>query len=161
MEYNFETRVAGNDNAKRRFHSQGRAKLRALAELLALHKGSYDIRSNEGGPAVSGEITLHTETVYVQISQSCLGGGMGVLIRTCKGRKDYTGGRNHWLPLSALKDVRVLAHYVRRVLVEHVWSETPAEYRSTIDGKRYVLQLESGEGTCLVPLETSRKVMGG
>ena len=90
--------------------------MRALAAVLALPKGSFDIRSNAGGIAVSGEVTLHAENIYVQISQSCLGGGMGVLIRTCAGRRDYTGGRNHWLPLSSLNSVNVLAHYVRRVM---------------------------------------------
>jgi len=27
---------------------------------------------------------------------------MGVLVRTCKGRKDYCGGRNNYLPVSLL-----------------------------------------------------------
>jgi hypothetical protein len=116
--FNFATPVAYKPYAKVAFHKAGRAKLRALAQALFLPKECYDLRSNQGGIAVSGEITLHTDSIYVQISQSALGGGMGILIRTCKGRKDYTGGRNHWLSLSALDDIPRLAHYVRRVLEE-------------------------------------------
>lgn len=157
--FDFAKPVDYNEERKRRFHSQGRAKLRALAKALALPADSYDIRSNKGGIAVSGEITLHHDQVYVQILQPCLGGGMGVLIRKCNGRKDYTGGRNHWLPLNRLADVNVLARYVRTIVLDSVWMETPEEYRSLIDGKRYILEAVDGAGTCLVPLETSRKVL--
>lgn len=160
--FNFTQSVAYNAQAKRRFHSQGRAKLRALASALALPTGSYDIRSNQGGIAVSGEITLHHERVYVQILQSCLGREYGILIRKCNGRKDYTGGRNHWLPLDRLNyPIEQLAGYVRTVVCDSVWMETPAEYRTIIDGKRYILEMDAtGGATCLVPLATSRKVLG-
>ena len=43
------------------------------------------------GTAVSGEITLHGDHLYVQVSQSALGSHSGILFRTCKGRKDYVG----------------------------------------------------------------------
>ena len=56
-----------------------------------------------------GEITLHHAAVYIQVSQSALGGGMGILIRTCRGRRDYTGGTNNWAPLALLDDVSALA----------------------------------------------------
>jgi hypothetical protein len=35
--------------------------------------GDYDLRSNEAGLAVSGEITLHADRLYVQVSQSAMG----------------------------------------------------------------------------------------
>jgi hypothetical protein len=129
--FNLEIPVAYNEDRKMRFHNVARTKLRFLAEALALPKGSYDIRSNKGGIAVSGEITLHAESIYVQISQSCLGGGMGILIRTCEGRKDYMGGRNHWLPLSALDNIQVLAKYVQRVMIgyERFGREGLEQYR--------------------------------
>lgn len=79
---------------KRAFHAAGRATLRALAKAMGLNKGEYDIRSNMGGIAVSGEITLHTESVYVQIGQFF--SGREVMYRTCQGRKDYTGGENRY-----------------------------------------------------------------
>jgi len=59
--------------------------------------------------AVSGEVTLHHEQLYVQICQPATGCDSGILIRTCRGRKDYTGGRNHFAPLSLLDDIPVLA----------------------------------------------------
>jgi hypothetical protein len=100
---------------KRRFNSTARARLRQLAVALRLPAGSYDLRSNQGGIAVSGEITLHHEAVYVQVSQSAMGGDMGILIRTCRGRRDYTGGPNNFASLSLLNDVPTLADRVRQV----------------------------------------------
>jgi len=100
---------------KRRFHSTARARLRQLANKLRFSVGSYDLRSSQGGVAVSGEITLHHEAVYIQVSQSALGGGMGVLIRTCQGRRDYTGGPNNFVPLAMLDDIPALAARVRAV----------------------------------------------
>jgi hypothetical protein len=37
-------------------------------------------------------------------------------IRTCKGRKDYTGGPNNFAPLSTLDNIEALAGYCQRVL---------------------------------------------
>ncbi|WP_210210531.1 hypothetical protein [Methylocystis hirsuta] len=39
-----------------------------------------------------------------------------MLIRSCEGRRDYTGGRNHFAPLSLLDDPETLAEYVRAVM---------------------------------------------
>ena len=100
---------------KSRFHSTARARLRRLAVELGLPAGSYDLRSNQGGIAVSGEITLQHEAVYVQVSQSAFARGMGVLIRTCRGRRDYTGGPNNFVSLALLDDVPALAARVRLV----------------------------------------------
>jgi hypothetical protein len=99
---------------KARFHSTARARLRKLAELLGLPTNARDIRSNAGGIAVSGEITLHGEHVYIQVSQWAMGTG-GVLIRTCNGRRDFCGGRNNHLSLSVLDDLPYLAAYVRKI----------------------------------------------
>jgi hypothetical protein len=51
---------------------------------------------------VSGEITLHTERLYVQASQSAMGNANGILFRTCKRRKDYAGGSNNFASLDLL-----------------------------------------------------------
>lgn len=40
---------------------------------------------------------------------------MGVLIRTCRGRRDYTGGVNNFAALTMLDDVRALAERVRLI----------------------------------------------
>lgn len=90
-----------DENAKRRIASQFKAQLRKVATALGLDKDQYDLRFNPGGIAVWGEVTLHTDKWYVQASRGC---DMGVLVRTCKGRRDYTGGMNHYLPFALLRD---------------------------------------------------------
>ena len=90
---------------KRLFHRRGKALLHCMALDLGYVPGTFSVRSNFAGMAVSGEITLHTDDLYVQLSKSCVGGGsLDMLYRTCEGRHDYTGGRNHFLPFSALHD---------------------------------------------------------
>jgi hypothetical protein len=71
-----------------------RLALKTLRELDAMitQGNDSDIRYNAGGIAVSGEATLHGDKIYVQISNTDL----GVLYRTCEGRKDYAGGLNRW-----------------------------------------------------------------
>ena len=107
---------AYNDGQKRRFHATARTRLRKLADALAFPRESYDLRNNQAGVAVSGEITLHHDRVYVQVSQSAMGFDSGILLRRCEGRRDYTGGRNHFAPLSLLDDIPALARRVRSVM---------------------------------------------
>jgi hypothetical protein len=79
-------------------HRSGMRLCRLLASELEMSPGSFDVRSNKGGIAVSGEITLHHERLYVQVSQSCMRPlSLSWLIRSCKGKKDYSGGHNHHL----------------------------------------------------------------
>jgi hypothetical protein len=101
---------------KRRFHATARARLRKLADALDFAPDTYDLRNNEAGPAVSGEIILHHARVYIQVCQSAMGNDSGILVRTCRGRRDYTGGRNHFAPLSMLDDIPALACRVRAVM---------------------------------------------
>jgi hypothetical protein len=110
------TRCAYAPEQKHAFHRAARKALRRLAVELVFDKSSYDLRSNQGGIAVSGEITLHHEHVYVQVSQPATGADSGILIRTCDGRRDYTGGRNHFQPLSRLDDIPAPAKSVRAVM---------------------------------------------
>lgn len=100
---------------KRRFHTTARSRLKKLAVELGLSSGNYDLRSNKAGIAVSGEITLHHDRAYIQVGQFGLSSGHGILIRTCKGRKDYTGGPNHFLALGMLDDIPALAAAVRAI----------------------------------------------
>ena len=101
---------------KRRFHAAALARLRKLAVTLGFAPSSYDLRSNPGGIAVSGEITLHHERVYIQVDQCAMGFDSSILIRTCRGRRDYTGGRNHFASLSLLDDIPALARRVEAVI---------------------------------------------
>ena len=102
-------RCAYDPEVKQRFHTAARARLRRLATTLGFPSGSFDLRSNPGGIAVSGEITLHHEDVYIQVCQPATGADSGILIRSCQGRRDYTGGRNHFAPLRVLDDTLTLA----------------------------------------------------
>ena len=52
----------------------------------------------------------------MQICQPATGHDSGILIRTCEGRKDYTGGANNFAPLSLLDDLPILADRCRAVL---------------------------------------------
>lgn len=93
---------------------------RALAPEEARHRtraGSRFLRRSleQGRIAVSGEVTLHHDHVYVQVGQFGLSSGHGILIRACKGRKDYTGGPNHFLPLSKLDDIAALAAAIHAI----------------------------------------------
>jgi hypothetical protein len=101
---------------KTAFHRAARHRLKALTGAMGWSAGSYDLRSNLAGIAVSGEITLHHETVYIQVSQSALGCAHGILIRSCEGRRDYTGGPNHHAPLALLDDIPALRLRVQTVL---------------------------------------------
>ncbi len=114
---NWNKPCAYDENQKRRFHTTARTRLRQLATALRLRACSFDLRSNKGGVAVSGEVTLHQERVYIQVSQPAFGGEAsgGVLIRTCRGRRDYVGGLNHFVSLTMLDDIDALSDRVRRI----------------------------------------------
>jgi hypothetical protein len=58
---------------------------------------------------------LHHTAAYIQVGQFGLSSGHGILIRTCKGRKDYAGGPNHFVALTMLDDIPALAAAVRAV----------------------------------------------
>ena len=100
---------------KSSFHATGRSRLRRLAAALELRAGTYAIRSNMGGIAVSGEVTLRTPTLYVQLCQPATGHDTGLMARSCSsGRDPSLGDRTQFLPLAALDDIAALATAVRR-----------------------------------------------
>lgn len=108
--------------AKKSFHSAGRTFLREMARRLGLAEGTYDVRSNPGGMAVSGEVTLHGDDLYVQMSESCLSVGVHLLYRICSSRKDYTGGVNHFVSIADFSEkerqARVLDEMQRLITAE-------------------------------------------
>jgi len=110
------TRCAYDPEVRQRFHTAARARLPRLATTLGFRPGSFDLSSNLGGIAVSGEITLHHDDVYIQVCQPASGADSGILIRTCQGRRDYTGDRNHLASLRMLDDTPALAAQVRAVM---------------------------------------------
>lgn len=92
-------------DAKEIFHQDGKTFLHSVAKALGMQTKDYDLRSNKGGIAVSGEITLHSDNLYLQLSHSCMGRGAQVLFRTCDGRTDYCGHVNHLIQMTLLKDL--------------------------------------------------------
>jgi hypothetical protein len=111
--FDFRKRVAYDDDAKRLFHRHARRQLRLLADALGLAPGSFDLRNNRGGIAVSGEVTLHAERLYVQVSQPATGADSGILFRSCDGRRDYVGGVNNFAALDLLHRPAELARRIR------------------------------------------------
>jgi hypothetical protein len=85
---------------KQCFHADGKKFLKALAKEISV-AGQCDIHSNQGGMAVSGEVTLHANSLYVQLFESGKP-GIRVLYRSCQGRKDYSGGTNHYVSMKEL-----------------------------------------------------------
>lgn len=102
-------------DAKRTFHTEARRALRRLAEALQLASGTYEIRVCAGGRAVSGEVILHGDELYVQVSIGGFGRGE-ILLRRCRGRSDYVGERNHWARMAELVDPATLAARIAREL---------------------------------------------
>ena len=83
--------------------------------LLQLASGTYEMRVCAGGPAVSGEVILHADALYVQVSIGGFGRGE-ILLRRCRGRADYVGERNHWARMAELVDPATLAARIAREL---------------------------------------------
>ena len=98
---------------KKAFHRDGKKFLASLANGLGLNPGAYEIRSNTAGPAVSGEVTLHTDHLYVQLGEFSTRRGVSILYRSCKGRKDYTGGANNFCSCTELKDPATQERFVK------------------------------------------------
>jgi len=115
QDFDFRKPVAYDAEAKRAFHSRARRQLKQLAEALGLPPGSYDLRSNPGGIAVSGEATLHADLLYVQACQPATGHDSGILFRSCRGRKDYCGGPNNFASLDLLNRPEELARRIKEV----------------------------------------------
>ena len=65
-----------------------------------------------GGIAVSGEVTLHGEHIYIQLSQGSF--YKMFMYRHCNGRKDYSGGVNRWKDFSDLNDLDKAVEYFKR-----------------------------------------------
>lgn len=106
--FDFRQRVAYDAERKAAFHRHAR---RHLRDALGLDRTDFDLRSNPGGIAVSGEITLHADHLYVQ---SALGSDNGILYRSCAHRRDYVGGVNHFASLDLLHEPERLAQLITR-----------------------------------------------
>ena len=109
-----QDREDGHSLLKMEFHRKGKQVLKVIANELGLAPGTYDIRSNLAGRAVSGEITLHGEHIYINFEQSSLGDIF--MYRSCRDRKDCSGGSNNWMKWDALLDLPSACENFKRVL---------------------------------------------
>ena len=105
--------VSYNGTLKAKFHREGKKVLGEIAKKLGLAPGTFDIRSNMGGIAVSGEVTLHGENIYIQFIQ---GFSNRFMFRSCKGRKDYCGGPNNFVEYESLSNLDAVCERFRRVM---------------------------------------------
>lgn len=103
-----------NEIAKATFKRESMALLRKVVKILGLVKGTYDLRYNSAGIACSGDATLHAENVYVSFN---LDVSEWVLVRTCKGCRDYTGGPNRQYSFAQLVEegAEGLANFIQHI----------------------------------------------
>ena len=103
-----------NHLGKEKFHRLGKKYLMEVAKKLKLDPKSYSIRSNKAGPAVSGEITLHGEWIYIQFSKGY--NSREFMYRQCHGQKDYTGEFNRWMQWTKLNDITDTVRVFRELM---------------------------------------------
>jgi hypothetical protein len=108
-----------NAAIKQQFLELGKRVMGYLAEMLDLEKADRDISVNAGGVACSGDIYLHSDTVFVNFCQSALGPGYGFMYRKPKNRKDSCGGANHWMQYEQLRDMATAAIQIKRGLARN------------------------------------------
>ena len=106
--------VGYDPEGKRAFHREARSTLRIAARHLGLEQGQYDLRSNMAGQAISGDVILHSDEIYILVSIPCFGPGREVMFRRCKGRQDYRGEHNHFCDIAVLADPVKFAALVAR-----------------------------------------------
>ncbi len=114
MQHGFDTYDSA---AKKRYATLGKMVAQYIADELGLRKSQYEIRWNPGGPAVAGDVILHTDrftyqvdahtnqdtALYVNLGRTSMGGKF--MARACAGRTDYTGSDNTWFHVSDVLDV--------------------------------------------------------
>jgi hypothetical protein len=128
--------VYGDDAAKKKFHRVADKYVRRLAKALGLPEGGYDIRHNQGGSAVSGEITLHAEHLHLWVQQFSTGPRDRIVCyRGCASRTDYTGYSNHYATAQDLVDTKTLARRSAVIMEQAVARNAPADAPSQATDK--------------------------
>lgn len=91
---------------KEKFHRDAKKILAELAAEIGIDLANYDIRSNLGGAAVSGEVTLHSDNLYIQMYEASVGKrGVQIMYRSCAHRRDYTGDQNNYWEIPATLNI--------------------------------------------------------
>ncbi|MBY3433348.1 hypothetical protein HFN89_04125 [Rhizobium laguerreae] len=104
--YDWTKSCTASREDKELFHRVAKNRLKALAKDLGLPAGSFDIRSNMGGSAVSGEISLQHEHFRIEASSPGSRQERGLRMHTCASRQNESrfAGNNHFAPLTWLDD---------------------------------------------------------
>lgn len=79
------------------FHEEWETRFRKVARDLGLKRQQYTVRSNKAGPAILGEVTLHSDSLYVQVGGSLSGQERKLMYRSCTSQSDYCGDTNHYM----------------------------------------------------------------
>jgi hypothetical protein len=104
--------------AKLKFHREGKQFLRLLAAELGLSAGSnpFRISSNIAGTAVGGEVTLHSDDLYVQLHEThSVRQDVSVLFRSCSSRKDFCGNQNNAVRLQDIQTEAAQASFIEKL----------------------------------------------
>ena len=97
----------GSYEQKEQFHKDAKSYLKEIAKRMGLPKESYTVRSNKAGPAVLGDVILHTYSLYVNLGGSLFSNQF--MYRKCQSQKDYTGGTNTWMRYTDLLEQSTVA----------------------------------------------------
>jgi hypothetical protein len=106
-----------NGSVKKTFKTLGKKTFKELAEYLGLKE--FDVHFNPGGPAVSGDLILmgmFTSDKGIYISLNKDGMRSGILYRTIKNMKDYTGGNNNYFEEGELNHPEEIKEKITRLL---------------------------------------------
>ena len=107
--FDFRKRVAYDPEAKRLFHRHARGSCSSSPRRSASSPATTICARTRAASPSRGEVTLHADRLYVQVSQPATGSDTGILFRSCEGRRDYVGGRNNFASLDLLHDPAALA----------------------------------------------------
>ena len=103
------------------YNAAYKAKYRSLSmklirELNKLLNADADTRYNAGGIAVSGESTLHSDKIYIQVQGDS--SMQAILVRACTSKADYAGGPNKFYSFDRLREFGVegLAQFAAQII---------------------------------------------
>ncbi len=108
-------------SVKKEFGRLGKKAFTELAQILGLKE--YKVDFNKAGPAVSGDVTMigmfdGEKGIYFSLNRD--GSDNGLLYRTVKSMKDYSGGYNNWMPVKFLSEPERVKELVFRIVKPNV-----------------------------------------
>jgi hypothetical protein len=106
-----------NERLKNEFKRLAMKVMKELVKEIGLEPGSYTVKWNAGGIAVSGEVWLFHDNVFIEFSQSAI--GPMFYYRKPRDRNnsvnpDMVVGRNQWMEFADLENMKEAAETIRR-----------------------------------------------